>query len=115
MAACAGSLPVYDLVEYIGTSPTGLPITVDDINTFPAAPDNVRLTWVIAFIGDATGTQTPSGNFACIGGNFCEGDDLNQDLITALRSVKAGVGVTVLKPSAAMLYLHLQFHGNLQS
>lgn len=77
------SLPTYQLVEYIGTS--GATLTTDEIAKFPSPPDNVLLSWVVAFVGDATSDTTPSGTFGCTGGSFCSGSDLDQDLITALK------------------------------
>lgn len=83
--AAAGTLPTYDLVEYIGTS--GSTLTSADIGKFPLPPSNVKLTWVVAFIGDATSSTTPSGHFGCTGGSFCSGSSLDQGLISALKGV----------------------------
>jgi len=80
-----GTLPVYDLVEYIGTS--GSSLTSADIGKFPLPPSNVKLTWVVAFIGDATSSSTPSRKFGCTGGSFCSGSGLDQGLISALKGV----------------------------
>nr|QOL01208.1 putative extracellular protein TR9_016 [Trebouxia lynnae] len=79
------SLPTYQLVEYVGTS--GATLTTGDIAKFPSPPDNVRLSWVVAFVGDATSDTTPSGTFRCTGGSFCSGADLDQDLITAVKAI----------------------------
>lgn len=76
---------MYELVEYIGTS--GSTLTAADIAKFPTPPSSVSLTWVVAFVGDATSGSTPSGNFVCTGGSFCSGNNLNQALITALKGV----------------------------
>ena len=81
-AAAAGTLPVYDLVEYLGAS--GSTVTSADIGKFPS---NVKLTWVVAFIGDATSSSTRSGKFGCTGGSFCSGSGLDQRLISALKGV----------------------------
>ena len=88
----ASDLPTYQLVEYIGTS--GATLTADDIAKFPLPPDNVQLSWVIAFVGDGTSNSAPSGTFGCTGGSFCSGADLDQDLISALKAV-GGDGANV--------------------
>ena len=84
----------YRLIEYIGTS--GAPLSTSDIAKFPAPPASVRVDFVIAFVGDATSKTTPSGNFVCTGGSFCSGDNLDQDLISALKKVGGGSGVRLL-------------------
>ena len=84
-AAAAGTLPVYDLVEYIGTS--GSSLTSAAVGKFPLPPSNVKLTWVVAFIGVDTSSSTPSGKFGCTGGSFCSGSGLDQGLISALKGV----------------------------
>ena len=90
-ATAAGA---YRLVEYIGTS--GAPLSTSDIAKFPAPPDSVSVDFVIAFVGDATSKTTPSGNFFFTGGSFCSGDNLDQDLISALKKVGGGSGVRPL-------------------
>lgn len=95
--AAAGTLPIYDLVEYIGTS--GSTLTSTDIGNFPLPPSNVKLTWVVAFIGDATSSSTPSGNFGCTGGSFCSGSDLDQGLVSALKGFS---NAKVLTPSCLL-------------
>ena len=72
-------------MEYVGTS--GATLTTDDIAKFPTPPDSVALSWVVAFVGDATSDTSPSGDFVCTGGSFCSGDNLDQDLIAALKQV----------------------------
>jgi len=87
---------VYELVEYVGTS--GSPLTPADIAKFPKPPSSVRLTWVIAFVGDATSKTTPSGKFACTGGSFCSGNNLDQTLVTALKGVSNAQVRTACQP-----------------
>jgi len=93
----AGTLPIYDLVEYIGTS--GSTLTSADIGKFPLPPSNVKLTWVVAFIGDATSSTIPSGHFGCTGGSFCSGSGLDQGLVSALKGVS---NAKVLAPSCLL-------------
>ena len=72
-------------MEYVGTS--GATLSTDDIAKFPTPPDSVSLSWVVAFVGDATSKTSPSGHFVCTGGSFCSGNNLDQDLIAALKGV----------------------------
>ena len=93
---CCAAAAVYELVEYVGTS--GSTLTPADIAKFPKPPSSVRLTWVIAFVGDATSTTTPSGKFACTGGSFCSGSNLDQTLVTALKGVSNAQVSTACQP-----------------
>lgn len=98
---------VYELVEYVGTS--GSPLTPADIAKFPKPPSSVRLTWVIAFVGDATSTTTPSGKFACTGGSFCSGNNLDQTLVAALKGVSNAQVSTACQPVyAAIVFVCMQ-------
>lgn len=81
----------------MGTS--GSTLTSDDISKFPTPPDGVSLRWVVAFVGDATSGTIPSGKFACTGGSFCSGDNLDQDLISALKGVGSASVLAASPPS----------------